>query len=412
MRSAFSPLDELLALSGSGLTPRLHDGLVRLGAWMPFAKSAELLTYFTATPVSASSARRYTERAGAQLVAWEQAELERIERELPEAEPAPERMMMSSDGAMVPITGGEWVEVKTLALGDVEVREGEARAHEMSYFSRHAEASAFIRAALVETHRRGLERAREVCAVADGASWNQSLVDHHRPDAVRILDFGHAAESVTEAGIGAWGEGAEAVEPWAKRQRARLRAGEADGVVVAMKRLRGRAEGRAGAEAGKRVTDAASYLEKRREQTRYDVFRAQGWPIGSGAVESANKLVVEARLKGSGMHWAVGNVNAMVALRAAVCSGRLEAMFEQIEQSRSRRRSARRHAATERRRAARSSRAVPEVAELHLEAAAPIRQHPEPNSSPRTDPAEHPWRKYPTLRTARSLSRWKASPKI
>jgi hypothetical protein len=47
-----------------------------------------------------------------------------------------------------------------------------------------------------------------------------------------------------------------------------------------------------------------AYLEKREAQMQYPTFQAQGWPIGSGIVESGNKLVVEARLKGSGMHWA------------------------------------------------------------------------------------------------------------
>lgn len=55
---------------------------------------------------------------------------------------------------------------------------------------------------------------------------------------------------------------------------------------------------------------------------QYPVCLAQGWPIGSGAVESGNKVVVEARLKGAGMHWAHNNVNRMLALRNALCSDR------------------------------------------------------------------------------------------
>jgi hypothetical protein len=55
-------------------------------------------------------------------------------------------------------------------------------------------------AALEETQRRGLERATEVCAVQDGAEWRPRLVDNHRADAVRMLDFAHAAEYVNEIG--------------------------------------------------------------------------------------------------------------------------------------------------------------------------------------------------------------------
>ena len=58
-------------------------------------------------------------------------------------------------------------------------------------------------------------------------------------------------------------------------------------------------------------------------------FQAQGWPIGSGMVESANKLVVEARLKGAGMHWSRASVNPLLALRNAVCNDRWAEAWEQ-----------------------------------------------------------------------------------
>jgi hypothetical protein len=53
---------------------------------------------------------------------------------------------------------------------------------------------------VVETHRRGVDQAAAVCAVQDGAEWLQGLVDYHRADAVRILDFAHAAQYVNEIG--------------------------------------------------------------------------------------------------------------------------------------------------------------------------------------------------------------------
>jgi len=52
----------------------------------------------------------------------------------------------------------------------------------------------------------------------------------------------------------------------------------------------------------KGVQEHLDYLRKRESLMHYPMFRHQGWPIGSGMVESANKNVVEARLKGAGMH--------------------------------------------------------------------------------------------------------------
>jgi hypothetical protein len=72
----------------------------------------------------------------------------------------------------------------------------------------------------------------------------------------------------------------------------------------------------------KLIQENLAYLEKRAAQMQYPRFQEQGWPIGSGCVESANKLVVEARLKGAGMHWQRENVDPMLALRNLVCSDR------------------------------------------------------------------------------------------
>lgn len=61
---------------------------------------------------------------------------------------------------------------------------------------------------------------------------------------------------------------------------------------------------------------------------QYPEFQRNGWPIGSGMVESANKNVVEARLKRPGMHWERKNVNPILALRNAVCNDRWREMWQ------------------------------------------------------------------------------------
>ncbi len=52
------------------------------------------------------------------------------------------------------------------------------------------------------------------------------------------------------------------------------------------------------------VQEKLTYLQKREAHMQYPTYQQAGWPIGSGSVESANKVVVEARLKGAGMRWA------------------------------------------------------------------------------------------------------------
>jgi hypothetical protein len=74
------------------------------------------------------------------------------------------------------------------------------------------------------------------------------------------------------------------------------------------------------------------YVEKRRGLLDYAWDQARGYPLGSGSVESANKLVVERRLKGTGRHWARAHVKPMVALRTRACNGRWQEAWPQIAQ--------------------------------------------------------------------------------
>jgi hypothetical protein len=204
------------------LTPRLQESLVRLGTWLPFAQAAEALVFFPGVTVSAASVRRTTEAAGEAYEAMQTAAVERLEQSLPPAPASPAIQLLSVDGEMVPLLHGEWAEVKTLAIGTVGepvLEGGEAVVHTraLSYFSRMSDAETFGRLALVETHRRRTETAQTVCAVRDGAGWIQGFIDLHRPDAVRILDFPHAAAYVARAGQVVYGEGTGACTQWFTR---------------------------------------------------------------------------------------------------------------------------------------------------------------------------------------------------
>ena len=105
-----------------------------------------------------------------------------------------QRCVFSADGAMISLIHKQWVETRTVAIGEPQEKldaRGEREIHvgKLSYFSRLADASTFTNLAEVELRRRRVAQAKEVCAVMDGADWCQLFTDKHRPDAVRILDF-------------------------------------------------------------------------------------------------------------------------------------------------------------------------------------------------------------------------------
>jgi hypothetical protein len=316
---------------------------------MPFGPAAAMLARFTGVQVSAATARRQTEVLGRAAEALQEAEVMQLEDELPPAPGGPARALVSVDGAMVPLRHGEWAEVKTLVVGEValgadgavacwptaecresaerqaSLREGksegksEGKTTALSYFSRLADAEMFGRLALGELQRRGVENAGQVAAVSDGAEWIQGFVDLHCPQALRILDFAHAAERVA-----ALGEALAPTDPtWLPAQLHHLKH---EGPETVLADLRPQVAAHPSAPA---LQEHLSYLEKRLTQMQYPTYQQDGWPIGSGVVESANKLVVEARLKGAGMHWDRANVNPLLALRTAVCNDRWDELWAQ-----------------------------------------------------------------------------------
>jgi hypothetical protein len=201
----------------------------------------------------------------------------------------------------------------------------ESHTRNLSYFSRKVSAQEFQRLALVEFHRRGVECAQAVAAVMDGADWEQGFVDFHCPKAVRILDFPHAAEHLNTIGEYLHGEHTQESQAWLREHSHRLKHEGPEGLLLELDKLQSKHP------QTQVIASNLAYLKKRKQQMQYPLFQAQGWPIGSGIVESGNKLVVEARLKGAGMHWAESHVNPMLALRNIICSGRWREDWPKIE---------------------------------------------------------------------------------
>jgi hypothetical protein len=279
---------------------------------MPFRAAQRELAFFLGVEVAEASMRQLTEQAGAAQVHLQATEVDTLLSERPESLPGPEVQLLSLDGALLQLVSGEWKEVKTLAVGVAGKakpklgQEERVQTTARSSFSRMSEAESFQQEALGEVHRRGVEQAKTVCAVSDGADWIQKWVDYHRQDAVRIRDCAHAMEYVSKGGQAAYehiplpeaSQGAEVAQQAAKRRQERferwlatqeheLKTGDADQVLAELERLRCLMQAQGQAEAVETLDKSLHYLRERRELISYATFRAQGYPIGSGSVESA-----------------------------------------------------------------------------------------------------------------------------
>lgn len=314
-------------------TPRLQEAIARLGSKLPFREAMEEVASSHHTAVSEPTCRRVTYRSGRAAEAVVRSTVEQLEREAPDPKAAPERIQMSADGSLIHLTTGEWREVKSVAVGefarDERKKAGEqgVKATDVSYFTRSYKAREFERYALGELHHRGLERAKTVVAVNDGAEWIQSFIDYHSPQAVRIIDFAHALGYIADAGKAIWGEGSDAFKSWFERMAHQLKHKPPKRTLADLRLLQPKAK----TDEQAAVLDRAiHYLQTRLEMIDYPFFQDRGYPIGSGCVESGHKLVVQRRLKGAGMRWAEHHVDPMLALRDLVCNHRWQEGWSQI----------------------------------------------------------------------------------
>jgi hypothetical protein len=177
-------------------------------------------------------------------------------------------------------------------------------------------------------HRLGAARAKAVSFVSDGAPWiwnrldwviRRAGLDPKRTE--RILDCCHAAHHVSLA-LQALGLAEAERTATYRTLRHQLRAGRSREVVAAL---------RAMAQAqpfDSEVWVEIEFLDKHEAHLRYDWFQYRGRPLGSGAVESAIRRVINLRLKGSGIYWREENAEAMLVLRAAVLTGRWQETME------------------------------------------------------------------------------------
>jgi hypothetical protein len=156
-----------------------------------------------------------------------------------------------------------------------------------------------------------VEEAQALVFIGDGAPWVTNRVPkllkelNLTEDQVHVVvDFYHAVEHVKAAAETQkkWTETQR--KAWIKKQRSRLYRGAVAKAIEDMEQLR-----------GKKSKTETAYFVLRKEQMQYSAFKKAGWPIGSGAVESAMRRIVNLRLKGAGMFWLQANAEHVLLLR-------------------------------------------------------------------------------------------------
>ena len=167
---------------------------------------------------------------------------------------------------------------------------------------------------------KGWTEQTQVRGLADGARYIRQRMEEAFDvgDFRFILDRPHCKEHLSSAGeaLQAEGELAEgvSVQEWAGKALSRLEVGNVDEVIQALRN----AWERSGPDKESRndtLRLEAGYFEHNSDAVLYADYRARGWSTASSEVESAQRHVVQVRLKISGAWWDPAHVDDVLALR-------------------------------------------------------------------------------------------------
>lgn len=178
--------------------------------------------------------------------------------------------------------------------------------------------------AMIEQYLKLLEidKADKVLFVADGARWIWNRVPKlfeslgsATEQCYELIDFYHAVEHLGKVAKLCKSWKAAQRKEWIGKQRKLLLNGEVEQVIEAIRTVSRKHK-------GKGIGTELRYFTTNRQRMNYSLVSGLGLPIGSGAIESAIRRVVNLRLKGPSIFWLRENAEAMLTLRSYYKAGR------------------------------------------------------------------------------------------
>jgi hypothetical protein len=230
----------------------------------------------------------------------------------------------------------DWREVKQIIVFEMDAQGRMKKGTKPILDGTFAGPDEILEVLAMRLHQVGASQAEVVAFRSDGAPWIwerlQWVIRRLGLDAKQVsqgLDWCHAVHHVSLA-LEPLLEGAERKRVF-KKLRKWLKQGSWRKVVAELLKLGAEAEL---PEESPLWTEIA-YLDRHGEQGHLDyaTFRRRGLPLGSGAIESAIRRVINLRLKGNSIFWQEDNAEAMLVLRGLVLSGRWNEVFTKITES-------------------------------------------------------------------------------
>ena len=289
--------------NGFHISPRLQELMILYGEKDCYEQAPEMLQQTLGISVSTAQVYRVTDTYGAEL------KKRQDDKRLLPLLTKDEFLYMEIDGSFIFTREQGWKEVKagrlfksTDCMDDEEKRSWIRSSQYMAHLGDH---QTFITRAdkLIESF--GNLGNRLVC-ISDGAPWIRNWIEDSYPNAVSILDYYHACQYLYEFANATFKSEAK-VKKWVHRQKELLLQSK---LSLVMRNIRNQSSTQANT---KKILD---YYTANQTRMDYKKYQKIGCGImGSGAIESTHRTLVQKRLKLSGQRWTETGAQNMLQLR-------------------------------------------------------------------------------------------------
>src|ERR1039457_2240072 len=159
--------------------------------------------------------------------------------------------------------------------------------------------------------------------ISDGAPWIKNWIEDAFPNAISILDFYHASEHLYGF-VEQFFKDKEAGKKWAKAQKELLLKSKVDTVIRNIKLIAGTSN--------KAANTLIDYYKSNINRMNYKSYKQIGCGIiGSGAIESTHRTLIQERMKLSGQRWSKKGAQNMLNLRVTNMNGQWNKIIKLVK---------------------------------------------------------------------------------
>jgi Uncharacterised protein family (UPF0236) len=298
--------------NGFQISPRMQELMVYAGAMDCYENCHEVIDKFLSVPVSSSQVHRVTDVYGSQSgeTVNEHTTLTPLKKG--------EILYIEADGSMLLTREAGWKEVKLGRIFKASdcIHAGEkpgwiSNSQYVAHLGGHKEFEDQMEH-LIDGYRHPQSK---LVFITDGAPWLKNWIEDAYPDSFSILDYYHACEYLHDFSREHFNDKATE-EEWVGHQKELLLESCMEEVIKNVKALQSRK---------KEATKLIEYYEANRNRMDYKQYREMGCGIiGSGAIESAHRKVIQKRMKQSGQRWSKQGAQHMLNLRVIKCNHQWE----------------------------------------------------------------------------------------